>query len=235
MRSSFEIVMMGKLKHSEGQLSSRPIRPTETIAIGLHALNLDSQRDGFLYIPKNYQPNHSAPLVLALHGAGGEARSGITLLQSLSDEFGIILLAVDSRDRTWDVIVRDYGSDIAFIDQALAQTFHCCEIDPAHLAIAGFSDGASYALSVGMTNGDLFSHVLAFSPGFMAPARREGHPRIFISHGTQDTVLPIDRCSRRIVQQLQKAGYEVNYREFDGSHTVPAEIAYEGVNWFLKE
>ena len=58
--------------------------------------------------------------------------------------------------------------------------------------------GASYALSVGLTNGDLFSDILAFSPGFMAPAVRHGAPNIFISHGTQDTVLPIDRCSRRI-------------------------------------
>lgn len=227
--------MISKSKYSEGQLSARPIQPTEATAIGLHALNLDDQRDGFRYVPSNYQPNRPAPLMLALHGAGGEARSGITLLQSLADEFGIILLAVDSRSRTWDVIVRQYGSDIAFIDQALDQTFRCCTIDPTHLAIAGFSDGASYALSVAITNGNLFSHAIAFSPGFVAPASQEGHPRLFISHGTQDTVLPIDRCSRRIVTQLEQTGYEVSYREFDGSHTVPADIAREGVDWFLKK
>lgn len=32
---------------------------------------------------------------------------------------------------------------------------------------AGFSDGASYALSLGLPNGNLFSHIVAFSPGFM--------------------------------------------------------------------
>ncbi len=31
----------------------------------------------------------------------------------------------------------------------------------------GFSDGASYALSLGVPNGDLFTHIVAFSPGFM--------------------------------------------------------------------
>ena len=55
--------------------------------------------------------------------------------------------------------------------------------DPAHIAVGGFSDGASYALSVGITNGDLFTDVIAFSPGFMAPARQQGKPRLFISHG----------------------------------------------------
>jgi phospholipase/carboxylesterase len=57
---------------------------------------------------------------------------------------------------------------------------------------------------VGITNGDLFTHVIAFSPGFLAPARQEGAPRLFISHGIHDTVLPIDRCSRRIVPLVQQ-------------------------------
>jgi phospholipase/carboxylesterase len=84
-------------------------------------------------------------------------------------------------------------------------------------------------------NGDLFSHVIAFSPGFMAPKEQHGSPQIFISHGTHDPVLPIDRCSRRIVPQLQQSGYDVHYREFDGPHTVPLEIAREAVDWFVME
>ena len=38
-------------------------------------------------------------------------------------------------------------------------------IDPSRIAMAGFSDGASYSLSVGLANGDLFSAVFGFSPG----------------------------------------------------------------------
>jgi phospholipase/carboxylesterase len=63
----------------------------------------------------------------------------------------------------------------------------------------GFSDGASYALSLGLTNGDLFRHVIAFSPGFMAPAARRGEPPVFVSHITRDGVLPIGVTSHRIV------------------------------------
>ena len=59
----------------------------------------------------------------------------------------------------------------------------------------------------------------------MAPVRQFGKPRLFISHGQWDTVLPIARCSRRIVPQLQGAGYDVQYREFNGLHTVPGVIA----------
>jgi predicted esterase len=156
------------------------------------------------------------------------------LLQPLADDANLILVAPQSRGSTWDVIMSDYGPDVTYIDQALSKTFGRYAVDPARVAVGGFSDGASYALSLGLINGDLFTHVIAFSPGFMAPTRQQGKPLIYISHGTRDEVLPIDRCSRRIVPQLQRLGYEVNYHEFDGPHTVPGDITREAVGWFTR-
>jgi phospholipase/carboxylesterase len=171
-----------------------------------------------------------------LHGAGGHARQGLELLRSLADAAGLLLLAPASREHTWDLLVgRRYGPDLALIDRALEQTFSRYAVAPERVAIGGFSDGASYALSLGITNGDLFTHVIAFSPGFMAPAGQTGSPRIFISHGTRDGVLPIDRCSRRIVPQLERVGYDVLYREFDGGHMISPDIALEAVGWFTRE
>ena len=121
---------------------------------------------------------------------------------------------------------------MACIERALAQTFQHYAIDPTHIAIGGFSDGASYALSLGLTNGDLFTHVLAFSPGFLAPTRQRGTPQLFVAHGTRDVVLPIDSCSRQIVRQVRQAGYAVQYHEFDGPHTLQPAIAQEAVAWF---
>ena len=125
-----------------------------------------------------------------------------------------------------------YGPNVAGIDRVMEQTFACYAVDPARVAIGGYSDGASYALSLGLANGDLFAHVLAFSPGFVAPAERVGSPRIFVCHGTRDGWLPVERCSRRIVPQLERAGYEVRYREIDGGHVVPPEIGREAADWF---
>jgi phospholipase/carboxylesterase len=144
----------------------------------------------------------------------------------------VVLLAPASREHTWDLLAGQYGADVTLIDQALEQTFSRYAVDPARMAVGGFSDGASYALSLGITNGDLFTHVLAFSPGFMAPVERRGRPRVLISHGTRDGVLPIDLCSRRIVPRLERAGYDVRYREFDGGHTISPEIALEAMGWF---
>ena len=214
-----------------GRLLARPGQPTDSASPGLQPLGLEGERDGLLYVPASYQADHPAPLVLMLHGAGGAARGALNPFLPLADAAGLILLATDSRARTWDIILGGYGPDVAFIDRALAESFARCAVDPTRIAVEGFSDGASYALSLGLTNGDLFARVVAFSPGFMAPAERRGTPRVFISHGTRDEVLPIERCSRRIVPLLQGAGYDVHYQEFDGGHTVPPEIAREAADW----
>jgi len=218
---------------AHGRLLARPQQPTDDAPVGQQPLGLEAGRDGLLYVPAGYQPDRPAPLVLSLHGAGGNEQGGLRLLQSFADEAGLILLSPASRGRSWDVVLDGFGPDVAYIDRALSQTFQRYAVDSTRLAIGGFSDGASYALSVGLTNGDLFTHVLAFSPGFAAPAARHGAPRLYVSHGTQDTVLPIDACSRRIVPMVERAGYDVRYHEFDGPHTVPPEIAREALDWFL--
>ena len=182
--------------------------------------------------PRDTNASEKTPLALTLHGAGGDAKSGISHFLDLADEAGVVLLAPESRDRTWDVLVDGYGPDVAFIDRALERVFDRLAVDARRLAMTGFSDGASYALSLGLTNGDLFTRVIAFSPGFMVPATKRGMPPVFVSHGNRDGVLPIGRCSRRIVPQLDREGYDVRYREFDGPHTVPYSVAREALDWF---
>jgi phospholipase/carboxylesterase len=203
------------------------------VGAGLHLLGLDQPKDGVFYVPATYSAERPAPLILMLHGGGGHGSRSIRSLTALADTHGVVLLAPDARLQSWDFLYGDYGPDVAFIDRALELIFARLVIDVHHLAINGFSDGASYALSLGLGNGDLFSHVIAFSPGFMAPARHQGTPKIYVSHGTHDDVLPIDRCSRRIVPQLEHGRYEVRYHEFEGPHTVPAAIAQEAIEWFL--
>jgi phospholipase/carboxylesterase len=221
---------------TRGRLLAKPAPdPSHRAAgTGLRRLGLGSGRDGLLYVPPGHDATEETPLALTLHGAGGDARSGLSHLVGLADEFGLVLLAPESRGRTWDVLVGGFGPDVEFIDRALGRTFDRLNVDAGRLAITGFSDGASYALSLGLTNGDLLTHAIAFSPGFAAPADRRGRPPVFVSHGTRDRVLPIERCSRKIVPQLEREGYEVRYREFDGPHTVPETVAREALQWFTR-
>ena len=221
------------------RLSFRPCNarePGDPAPPGLHALPPGGARPFLLYLSEAAAaatPEDPATLAVCLHGAGSDAHRGLSILQDHADAAGLVLLAPASRAATWDFIAGGFGPDVAAIDAALAAASDRCAIDPDRVLLAGFSDGASYALSLGIGNGDLFTHLLAFSPGVAAPEGRVGRPRIFMTHGTDDRVLPIQRCSRRLEPLLRSSGYEVDYREFEGGHVVPGELAAVAVAWAL--
>jgi len=200
-----------RLRARPGQ-SSAPLRPPAV-----------------LYVP----PKPSGAFALLLHGAGGEPDRILKRFHPVADEFGVTMLAPKSRDMTWDAIRGTFGPDVIQIDEALRAAFAAGPIDRKRIAVAGFSDGATYAIALGRANGDLFTHVVAFSPGFLIPVETTGHPRFFLSHGTADDILPIDEASRRIARELRRENLSVKLREFEGPHTVPPEIAREGFAWFV--
>ncbi len=220
----------------KARLHSRPTGSDNLLTAGFQPLGLSAGRDGLLYVPPSFNPSPlaPAPLLVLLHGAGGSADDWQGAgLEAMVDQLGIVVLCPSSRDRTWDFLTGGWGPDVQFIDAALARTFQRVHVDPARVALGGFSDGASYALSLGIFNGDLFSHLIGFSPGFLAAAGKNGDPRIFVMHGTEDPVLPIGPSSRRIVDLLQKRGYDVTYTEFAGVHEVTDAEMRAAATWFV--
>jgi phospholipase/carboxylesterase len=210
-------------RHADSSASFPGLEP------GLHPLGLGGQRDGMLYVPPSYQPDRMTALLVGLHGAGHGADEQITLLRESADRWNFVVLAPDSRGQTWDL--SGDGPDVPFIERALEQVFDRAKVDKSRIWIEGFSDGASAALSIGITNGDLFRRIVAFSPGYMSPNARRGRPRIFVSHGTRDSVLPIERTGRPIVAKLKEQGYDVRFDVFDGPHTVPPETLQRATRW----
>ena len=219
----------------EAMLVSRPGEPTARIDHGLQKLGIGTGRDGFIYVPPTYTPLQASPLLVLMHGAGQSSQEFTrSPLGELFDKDAIVVVIPDSRGPTWDMIYDDYGVDVEFIDRALKFAFTRCRIDPKRVALGGFSDGATYALSLGITNANLFKTVLAFSPGFVKPAAKTGKPRIFIGHGTRDQILPIDITSREIVAALKEKNYPVKFEEFDGPHTMTREEVRHAIDWLME-
>lgn len=215
-----------------GALPALPPFTGPALPEGVSALGLEPGRDGLVRCPPG--GGIPVPLILLLHGAGGTAEQGLALAVRRPEAAGAVLLAPRPRAATWDVIAGGWAPDVQFIGRAMAHVAARVRIDPARIVVGGFSDGASYALSLGLANGRLLHAILAFSPGYAAPPRIKGRPEIYVSHGTDDRVLPIGRCSRRLVPLLRAAGYDVRYREFPGGHVVPPENASEALTWALR-
>jgi phospholipase/carboxylesterase len=213
-------------------VSRTRLQAADDAAPGQHALKVgEPARDGLYYVPRGYKADVPAPLWLVLHGAGGSSQSAAYTFP-LADEFGVIILAPDSRDdRTWDGVLLNWGPDVEFIAASVGRVAGICNVDRTRMSVAGFSDGASYALGFGISFGDQFTRIIAMSPGVMQPMARRGTPKIFISHGISDGVMPIDDTSRKFVPRLKALGYDVTYHEYEGRHTVSAQIVREAFEW----
>lgn len=188
-----------------------------------------------VYVPSGYRGDAPLPMLVMLHGAGGTARGAIDLMKPHADALGILLLAPKSTASTWDIIADGrFGPDENGLDALVRKASIDYAVDQRRIAIGGFSDGASYALTIGLARGDFYSDIIAFSPGFAAPDRLAGMPNLFISHGLQDRVLSIETCSRPIARRLQRSGYTVRYEEFSGGHRVPDGLAREALQAFVR-
>jgi len=195
----------------------------------------DDDPDGLLYVPKSYKDGVPMPLLVYLHGLSGDANSSRSLWP-LADEFGVILLAPESRRVTWGRDAPGFDRDSVFIVDAMKYANRTVYMDTDHVGIGGVSDGATYALSMGLVYGDpSFTHVMVFSEGIPVLPRKQGHPKVFIGHGTQDNQMPIDVTSRKIVPELVGEGYDVTYKEYDGGHGAPRDIVRQAFEWFVKK
>jgi predicted esterase len=195
-------------------------------------------------------PGAQLPLVVLFHGYGFSAEQFMTMMTPTADRWGFMLVAPKAERITWDMIYRGmneqsrsrvishgkprFGKDIAGIDAALKTVFATAPVDPKHVVLLGFSDGATYALSVGLANPQLFTTVVSLSPGFVVfPDQVSKGQKVFVAHGTSDERLAFSNARDGIVAPMQKAGMQVRFRPFEGHHVINRNALSEALAFAL--
>lgn len=190
------------------------------------------------------------PLVVLFHGYGFPAEQFMAIMTPVADRWGFMLVAPKAEHITWDMIYRGmndqsrsrvitrskprFGKDIAGIDAALKTMFATAPVDPRHVVLLGFSDGATYALSVGLANPQLFTTVISLSPGFVVfPDEVSKGQKVFVAHGTSDERLEFSNTRDAIVGPMQKAGMQVRFRPFEGRHVIDRDTLREALAFAL--
>lgn len=215
----------------EGRVSLPSAQEGSACRPGEYELRLGDGRAARLRVTpgRSSQPRG---LILAFHGAGGSPQEGLYAFREAWNVPGLVLVAPAALGSTWSALHREEDLDLATVNRALAEAWRRCKIDRGRVAVGGFSDGATHALSIGLQNGAIFRSVLALSPGGLLDVDHRGKPRVFIAHGTRDDVLPIGR-SDAAVRTLRSSGYRVTYRRFAGGHQVPGAISRAAIRWYL--
>lgn len=221
--------LLGRLSFAHAEPTGEPLPP------GRNALGIAEERDAVLYVPTGLDTRATVPLFVMFHGAGGYPEKVLPFIEEHAERHKFLILAPHSTFPTWDIVICGNGPDLQRLHLALSAVTSRYRIDREHLAFAGFSDGASYALSTGITNGDIASHVIAFSGGFMSIFMQEGAPKVFIAHGLIDEQLPIETSGRANAAKLKAAGYDVQYVEFNGLHAIQPAIVGMAIEFFLEK
>src|SRR5258708_17951645 len=224
----FDPSLLGRLSFTPAELTKDPLRP------GRNRLGIADERDSVLFVPTGLDALGPVPLFVMFHGAGGFPEKVLPFIEEHAERDKFLILAPHSMYPTWDIVIGGSGPDLDRLHQGLIEVTSRYRIGRGHLAFAGFSDGASYALSIGITNGDIASHVIAFSGGFMSIFTQEGAPKVFIAHGLVDEQLPIETGGRANATKLRTAGYDVQYVEFNGGHAIQPVIVGIAIEFFLK-
>jgi predicted esterase len=219
-----------------GRMSFRPgaAPVTEPLPPGRHELAFDDNgREAVLVVPEGLPTDAPLPLLVMFHGAGGEANRVLPHLVPHARARRFLLLAPQSMFPTWDIVIGGHGPDLQRLDRALSTVAAHFHLDPARLAFAGFSDGGSYALSLGLTNGDVASHVIGLSAGFMNTFSQAGAPRVFLGHGRADRQLPVETSAHTHAKRLLDSGYDLTLQPFDGDHVIVPWVVGRAIDFFL--
>jgi predicted esterase len=219
-----------------GHLTFQPLEtaPSKTpLAPGRNALGLFETRDAMLVVAEGVDPNVPTPLMVLFHGGGGHAEKILPMMEQHALSRGFLLLVPQSQFPTWDIVIAGNGPDRERLDIALKEVAARYRLDPTHICFAGHSDGGSYALSLGLTNGQFVTHIIVSSAGFMSVHHQGGAPRIFMSHGLRDEQIPIDRSGRAHSSLLKQAGYDITYMEYNGPHAWQPPLVAMAVEFFM--
>jgi len=185
-----------------------------------------------LVVPEGLAHGEPTALLVLLHGAGGDANRILPHFVRWARMRRFLLLAPQSMFPTWDIVIAGHGPDLQRLQGALEQVAAHFLLDRTRVGLAGFSDGGSYALSVGLTNGDVFTHVMALSAGFMNVFVRHGTPKVLLAHGRFDTPLPFETSARRHALRLLEEGVDLTLLPFDGDHVIDPDVVERAVDFF---
>lgn len=208
-------------------------------------------------LPKDFDASKSYPLLVGMHGMGGNSEGFVSHYDKLEDP-QVIYVAPEGQyplsmnvgpqwyRRSWaitnagklalktsDKMVSEY------ILKTIKQVSKDYKVSDVYLM--GFSQGAVYAYTIGLQNTETIKGVIGFS-GYLMDVDNEyslltkedietGQDlRIFVAHGIDDAAIKVE-TAREIKSMFEEKGFDLTYTEFEGRHGIKADVFNKAVKW----
>jgi predicted esterase len=191
-----------------------------------------------LFVPQAYDPAKPSPMVVALHGMGGDENSlfdqyGNGLMKREAERVGFIVVCPKGRD-TASMYRGAAEQDVLDVMADVERTY---KVDAARIYLMGHSMGGFGTWSISMNHPELFAALGPISGGG-SPAGMAKISAIpeYVTHGDNDPTVSVTQ-SRAMVEAGRKAGANIVYVEVPGgTHVSVAPPAFAPMfDFFAKQ
>jgi predicted esterase len=190
------------------------------------------------YIPSNYDAKKKWPMVVALHGMGGDENSFFAgydngAIRRVAEERGYIVVCPKGRG-PYSMYLASAERDVIDVINEMKRDF---SIDDDRVYLMGHSMGGYGSWSIAVNNPDVFAAIGPIAGGgtpFSNPKLKAiTHVPWIVVHGDKDPTVPVEE-SRKMVKAGKELGVEIKYLEVPGGNhgdvVVPA--FKEIFDWF---
>jgi predicted esterase len=191
-----------------------------------------------LYIPTKYNARQKWPLVVVLHGMGGDENSFFAgyargSIKEIAETRGYLLVCPKGRGPT-SMYLGAAERDVLDVLNEVKRDFN---IDENRVYLMGHSMGGYGTWSLAVNHPELFAALAPLAGGGMpqvvAGLKMIAHIPWLVVHGDKDPTVPVEE-SRKMVKAGRELGIEIKYNEVPGGNhgniVVPA--FKEIFDWF---
>ena len=189
-----------------------------------------------VFVPAGYDKSKAFPLVIALHGMGGDENSYFQAyaqgaFKVEAEKHGYLVACPKGR-KPASMYIGDAEKDVMDVIAEMRRDYN---IDPDRIYLTGHSMGGYGTWSVAMNHPEVFAALAPVSGGANNPAAMSkiAHIPQLVVHGDTDPTVPVER-SRVMVAAGKKLGAEIKYIEVPGGDhgSVVAPTFKDVFDWF---
>ena len=212
--------------------------PANTIKRYAHRSKIDNTLQPYsVYLPEGFDGNTQYPLLVFLHGSGGDERSQMPGLAEAFAPLGYPILGPRARGLSSDYLGVS-GEDV----------FECIEhftslypnIRKDRIFLMGFSMGGTGTWRLGLLRPDYFRGLMILSgrvtPEILHQVDKLRNQNIFVVHGAKDLAVPIS-TTRVTIAELKALNLNIQYIEYpEGGHGdyIDEELLAKLIAWIRK-
>jgi phospholipase/carboxylesterase len=211
-----------------------------------------STLDYLTILPDGPHPGPTCPVVICLHGFGANMYDLADLAHVLGRGYAYVFPNAPmtmsrgggATGRAWYEGGGYESADavalaLAALDGLVRELLTEQRAVAGQAVLLGFSQGGALALRYGLPRPNVFAGIASLSgsprdpTGLTAELPAERNQRLFIAHGDQDGLVPVE-WGRNVAAFLGEQGYQPVYHEYPVGHAIsPAEVA--GLALWLRE